>query len=318
MIARDGAFSPSEWIVGEYLTKPESPVMPHIAGLERFAPYGLHDGVSVIMAEPGAGKSALALHMALWCSLSDRVKTAVVSLEMAASDCYVRMASEYSAMGVDATLRLFRWSDAQRMRRDTWGLIESGETDEVRVAKGGVDALVDSVRSLERATSDTLIVTDETRLHDIDALVARIDEYADAGVRLVVVDYLQLIEAREADGMYEAVTTAMHRLKDVGHRRRVVILLVCSMSREGVKSNNMHGGAGSSAIEYDAEMVIRISASEDVRFKDEEAYARAGNPSRAVAVSVGKNRHGEVTTGDDADVMRFWPRTNYFAAPPAS
>lgn len=82
------------------------------------------------------------------------------------------------------------------------------------------------------------------------------------GVKLVAVDYLQLLRADGAQGRYETVTEASRGLKECAKRNNVALLALCQTSREFEKEGRdprLSDLRESGQIEQDADSVIFLS-----------------------------------------------------------
>lgn len=246
---------------------------------------GLFPGVTVVAGEPGAGKSTNGLNIAS--NVADRGRGAVFfSAEMDRTECVLRLLSLYSGE--------FEWARAWKSM--------TGVAQTVRMAASkGIDfetavskcrdgnVVLNALNNWPLA--NRLAVLENTRSADIVNIIRRID----AGERhrdgdsfrspLYVVDYAQAldVDAYERDvSEYERVTAVSNVFRDTAKELRVPILLIAAMNRDSTKDKRptMHGLRGSSALEYDAKVVLILQKNEVPGFVD---------------MHVVKNRYGNLT-----------------------
>lgn len=300
MATRAARFCEPDWALDEYLADPPRFVPTHISGLDEWMPGGLRAGVNLVMAEPGAGKSALGCHLA-YSAAMDGLRAAFVSMEMPADQCWVRMAAEHAARS-GGRLTAFSWGDDDRWRRETHRRVASGEMTPEQAA--AADPLLRAANALWR-DAPGLVVSDVRGATDAGAVCAEVASLTGAGCSLIVVDYLQRMTA-PGSSRYESLTAATHALTDTLRDAGAVGVVISSMGREARRGGDAMGGAdGTGAIEYDAESVWRLS-------RDEEATVPGHPEARVIAVSVVKSRHGRVTTKDSPILVRWQPDTNVF------
>ncbi len=234
---------------------------------------GLVPGIHVLMGQPGAGKSALALDMALRVALG-RGRVLYVSAEMDRMQCLARLCSNLTAQGADGLepVRWGRWESMGRM-----------------CPKGGEDAGTAALRALARLAPG-LAVADGGAAVTAPGLASVTKAAAQAGADLIVVDYLQRIGWPPGTGpedAYQAISKASESLAKTAKAARVPMLVLSSMNRASMKDGKptLSGGRGSASIEYDAVTVMQLMAEGDT----------GGDGLRPVALHVLKNRRGRVT-----------------------
>lgn len=301
-------FDPIDFITGDYLDQRE-PVRTHMPGVDAMLSGGLQPGVWNIMAEPGAGKSAFGLQMAFFNAFEkntvDEKNTVVyVSLEMPAHQCWARIASSLSKTdtGRDMGLEPFMWSDVPRLGRETARRLRNadGDLERWRVTEAD-DAFVKATKQLMRVCPN-LLITDAPEARNIETLQYIVRTVAaSSGATLVVIDYMQQIVTEPGAKVYDRVTQVSAALKDIANEMKIPLLVIVSMNRETMrgKDPDMHGGAGSSSIEYDAVGVITLQNDKDESTPE----------CRHVKLKVHKNRYGQSGGGV---TLEYFPAYNLF------
>lgn len=224
---------------------------------------GFRPGQMVIVAaRPGVGKSTIGVDFMRHLSIVERVPTLMFSLEMSQDEINERILAAESGV----TLTDIR---AGRLGAEAWQRIEK--------AKG----VIENAPMHVDATPETTIV-------DIIAktkmMVARY------GVRLVVIDYLQLLSSggRRAESRQQEVSQWSRQIKLLSKSAGIPIITVAQLNRG---PENRDGGKPkpsdlreSGALEQDADIILLLHRDE-IRNPDSE---KAGE----VEVIVGKNRGG--------------------------
>lgn len=278
-----------------------------IEALDAYLVDGMAPGVHVLMAQPGAGKSALALQVSMNVA---RMGGHVLycSLEMTRQQCLARCCSSLSA--TTPGLTDFYWSGWERMGRQT-------QREASRYCFPDREALLDFLRSTPggtalyslRSSCPGLVFADGREVDSIAALSQTATEAAGAGLDLLVVDYLQRVrppeDAREGD-RYRQVTEVSNGLTTLTKDLRIPALVISSMNREamGTGRPTMGGARGSGEIEYDAVTIWQLMRGRGL--PDEGG-------SRMVELHLVKNRRGPVTDEDDPVCLLFDGRHNSFS-----
>ena len=240
---------------------------------------GIRPGVTVIGGEPGAGKSAMALQMAANVALAGS-RVLYVSLEMDYQQCAARVAS-YASTTQGDPLKPFSWSRAWETARAARHRIDQGTRDgraqEVmhELSHGG-DPVITAARFMAESMPGLAICADGSAA-DIERFEATAATACDLGARLVVLDYLQLLQAPGLSD-YERTGAVSKALTALATAHGVPFVVLSSLSRDGGRSPDMHAYRGSGQIEYDAGLAVLLTK---------------GDGPGAVALHVVKNRHGE-------------------------
>jgi replicative DNA helicase len=223
----------------------------------------------ILAARPSVGKTAFALNIARNAAVEASMPVAVFSLEMSADQLGKRLITTESGL--------------------------SGEK-----IKGGVKLeqyeWVQLEETLKRLARAPLYIDDTPGIPIMEFRTKAKRLVKQKGVRLIVVDYLQLMQGpAELRGLREQEVAAISRtLKATAKELNVPIIALSQLSRNAVQRT---GGTGkpqlsdlreSGSIEQDADMVIFIHRPDFVGMSD--------NPEdreRAILV-IAKHRNGEV------------------------
>ena len=223
---------------------------------------GLRGGdLIVLAARPAMGKSALALNIAR--KASEHITVAVVNQEMIAEQCVDRQFASEARVNTTSIRN---------------GILASRTDDHARMA--------DAAEALHGLPIHWL---------DVSCTVSRLRSLArrlkarEPNLGLLVVDYLQLLEAEDRRQNREQQVAGMSRgLKLLAKELKICVLLLSQLNR-GVemrenKRPRMADLRESGAIEQDADMVIFI-------YREEE-YNPDTEKRGLAEVIVSKNRHG--------------------------
>lgn len=228
--------------------------------------HGLHPGQLVVVgARPGIGKSTLAVDFARAASIGQGLPSLVLSMEMDEDEVTERVLAAEAAVPV-ADLR------SGRLRGEDWERLS---------------AAVERVRSAP--------------LHVLDISGASITELrAQArkmlrkhGIKLLVVDYLQLIESQgRVENRQIEVSGFSRKLKLLGKELGVPVVLVAQLNR-GPEARQDHKPQmsdlrESGGIENDADMVLLIHRP--------DAYERDDPRMGEADLILAKHRGGPTTT----------------------
>ena len=264
---------------------------------------GLAPGCHVLMAQPGAGKSALALHVAM-CVAAQGGRVLFASTEMTRQQCLARLSAAvaHSTPGIPD----YYWSAWEQMGRNARREMAAFDLD----AQGRHDylgnfAAIRALRELRR-TCPGLAVSDDARVASVAALRETCADGREAGMDLLVVDYLQRLrppDGCEREDQFRQVTETSRALMDMARELSLPVLVISSMNREAMRSKeaSMSGGRGSGDIEFDAVSIWQL-------MRDGED----GGGNQRVALHVTKNRRGP-TTGERPLRLLFDTRHNTFS-----
>lgn len=224
----------------------------------------------ILAARPSVGKTAFALNIARNASVDHHIPVAFFSLEMSAKQLIKRLMTTESGLPAD------KIKGGSKLEEVEWEQLEY------------------RLKNLTRAP----LYVDDTPGIPIMEFRTKVKRLVTTkGVRLVIVDYLQLMQGpKELRGMREQEVASISRaLKATAKELNVAIIALSQLSRQSV---NRQGGNGkpqlsdlreSGSIEQDADMVLfvhrpdYVGMSEDIasREKTEIIIAKHRNGSTA-------------------------------------
>ena len=225
---------------------------------------GLQNSDLIIIAgRPSMGKTAFALNIAQYAALEAGVPVAIFSLEMAREQLATRMLSAEARV------------DSQRLRK---GFL--GETDwpKLTTAAGRL--------------SDAPIYIDDTPAITVMEMKAKSRRLkADAGLGLVVLDYLQLMRGSSfKDSREQEISEISRSLKALAKELSLPVIALSQLNRKVEDRTNrrpqMADLRESGAIEQDADVIAFI-------YRDEVYNRSDDNPEKGMAeIIIGKQRNG--------------------------
>lgn len=222
---------------------------------------GLRPGqVVVIGARPGVGKTISGLDFARHAAMRLKLPTLFFSLEMSESEIGDRSLAAESKVGLKAIRE-------NELSKDDWDRI-ARKQDAIQLAPLVVDDSAHCTLGRIRARLRGMARTDPARL--------------------VVVDYLGLMEAPKADNRERQVAELSRGIKLLAKEFKVPIVALSQLNRESTKRNDrrptMSELRDSGAIEQDADIVILLHR--------EDAYDKESPRAGEMDVIVEKNRNG--------------------------
>lgn len=210
-------------------------VATHIRTLDYFTYGGFNGGNLVILAaRPSVGKTTIAMQIAQAAS-ADNNKTLVFSLEMTKKEL------------------------VQRLLQST-GLVSQYELVTHDINWDNFE------RALGMVVNSNLIINDDAyNIHDIRHKI--ITSVKTQGVKMVVIDYLQLIKGADPRmSMNDQVGELTSALKQTAKQCNIPIIVLSQLSRESVRENRspqLYDLRSSGAIEQDADIVVMLERSKD-------------------------------------------------------
>jgi KaiC/GvpD/RAD55 family RecA-like ATPase len=140
------------------------------------------------------------------------------------------------------------------------------------------------VASCEDAGSHLWVA--ERPRRELPAVLELCQQAVDAGCRLIVVDYLQLVSVPGVSKRDEALTTISNELQSFCYRNGVNTLALSQLNRSTTANTEaaptLHGLAGSSALENDADQIVLL---------DHTSKAEVAG-GKTLTAMLDKNRHG--------------------------
>ncbi len=230
----------------------------------------------ILAARPGVGKSSLAMSLAYNIASQHQGTVAVFSLEMGREQLVQRLLAMETKI------------DSHRLRI---GNIPDHELRIVMEAMGRMAALPIYIE-------DTAGVT----LMDVRSKARRLQ--AQAGIDLIVIDYLQLMQGRRSDNRVQEVSEISRGLKGLARELNVPVLALSQLSR-AVEGRATHVPMlsdlrESGSIEQDADIVMFIYR--------EEMYDQNTDKKGIAELHIAKHRNGPVGMVP----MRFEANTTRF------
>lgn len=252
-------------------------------------------GLYVLAARPGVGKTSLALKIVANIAGHSEEKNGVLffSLEVDRKDLVKKLLSAEASIEFKA--------------------MEDGSLD-----SPSMDRLAETAKAFKSWALDLMDVSDLT-VQGLRSIVKRRMLESNNQLKLVVLDYLQLLNSARSDASeYEKVSEISRVLKVMARELRIPVLALSQMSRESEKGVGSAPRAprlsdlrGSGSIEQDADAVIFIH-----RADSGDGPKAHGEECRRIQVIVAKNRFGPTGLAN----MHFFPAKMRFemAAPEPS
>ena len=215
----------------------------------------------VIAARPSMGKTSLALNIADYVAVEERVPVAIFSLEMSASELTKRMLCSRARVNSQKLKSSFKDDDVWQRLSDAAGELTSASIFIDDNADIGIMELRSKIRRLKSQ-------------HDIG---------------LLIIDYIQLMGSdRYLENRVQEIASISRGLKVMGRDFNIPVIAVSQLSREPEKHNRrpiLSDLRESGAIEQDADLIIFIHREEIYDRENDEVKGRAD-------VNVAKHRNG--------------------------
>jgi len=217
----------------------------------------------IIAGRPAMGKTAFALNIAQHVALETALPVAVFSLEMSKEQLSMRLLSSEARV------------DSQRLRK---GFL--GETDwpKLTTAAG-------------RLSEAPIYIDDTAALMVLEMKAKARRLKAEAGLGLIVVDYIQLMRSgMSKDSREQEISEISRSLKALAKELNVPVIALSQLNRKVEDRTNrrpqMADLRESGAIEQDADVIIFI-------YRDEVYNKDENNPDKGIAeIIIGKQRNG--------------------------
>lgn len=227
---------------------------------------GLHGGQMIIIAgRPGMGKSTVAMDLARSCSIKHKLPAVVFSLEMSKTDLTMRLLS------AEAEIKLSQMRSGSMTDRD-WQKI---------------------VRRMGEISDAPLFIDDSPNLTimEIRAKARRLKQRH--GLRLIVVDYLQLMTSgKRVESRQQEVSEFSRQMKLLAKELDVPVVALSQLNRGPEQRTDKRPMLSdlreSGSLEQDADVVILVHRPDAWDSED----PRAGEADLIVA----KHRNGETRT----------------------
>lgn len=229
-----------------------------ISGIDKYLDGGIgRKEVMVIAGVPGSGKTTLAMNIAD--EVSKEGAVLIFSTEMSSRELLERQLVCYSGVPMD------------RVRNPAIRI--SGEASKLVTAKGVIEGFSQKIVSGALDISD---IESHTRSFCTGNEVS-----------LIVVDYIQKVNNKLANGDVERISSVSARLKDLAMRYDVAVIGLAQLNRTvGDEKPKMRHLKGSSQIEQDASQILFLYCTEQDRMGNE--------PTIPVQGIFDKNRRGSI------------------------
>jgi replicative DNA helicase len=232
---------------------------------------GLHPGeMIVIAARPSMGKTSLAMNIAEHAVVEQRIPVGVFSLEMTAESLILRMLCSRARVN---------------LRSIREGFLAERDFPKLTGAAGKLAAA-------------PLFIEDTSTLSILQLRAKARRMHTQYGVRLFIVDYLQLLHstARRTDNRQQEIADISNGIKALAKELKVPVIVLSQLNREVEKEKNRKPRLSdlreSGAIEQDADLVgllYRPSGGDD-----EDAPAGQEQDAAPVNLLIAKQRNGPV------------------------
>lgn len=235
---------------------------------------GLHPGeMVVIAARPSMGKTSLAMNIAEYVAIEQKLPVGVFSLEMTSESLVLRMLCSRSRVNL-------------RNVRD--GFLAERDFPKLTGAAG-------------KLASAPLFIDDSSGLSILQLRAKARRMSQQYGIKLFVIDYLQLLHstARRAENRQQEIADISSGVKSLAKELNVPVIVLSQLNRELEREKNrkprMSDLRESGAIEQDADLVGLLYKPSS---GDEDDSAGGGEEQDAVPVNllIAKQRNGP--TGD--------------------
>ncbi len=235
-------------------------------------------GVYVLAARPGVGKTSLALRIVqgIVSHPENPQRVLFFSLEVDRRDLVKKLIAAV-------------------------GKIEFRGLDMGTLPEQEYERLEETIRQISDWPMEMMDVADLT-VHRVRSVVKRRMLETNNGLKLVVIDYLQLLQATRSDqDEYSKISEITRVLKVMAQELKIPIVALSQMSRDSEKGTaprepRLSDLRGSGSIEQDADAVLFIHRVDSEDMHGPDAH-------RTIKVIIAKNRFGE--TGHT--LMRFFP-----------
>ncbi|MCL6275569.1 replicative DNA helicase [Muricauda sp. 2012CJ35-5] len=225
----------------------------------------------IVAARPGMGKTALTLSMARNIAVNSEIPVAFFSLEMSSVQLITRLISSETGLS------------SEKLRT---GRLEKHEWEQLNV----------KVKALEKAP---LFIDDTPSLSIFDLRAKARRLASQHGIRLIVIDYLQLMTAggsQKGGNREQEISTISRNLKALAKELDVPVIALSQLSRAvetrgGSKRPILSDLRESGAIEQDADIVSFIYRPEYYKIDEWDDEERTPTQGQAEFI-VAKHRNG--------------------------
>ncbi|MCL4366482.1 replicative DNA helicase, partial [Patescibacteria group bacterium] len=196
---------------------------------------GMQDSNLIILASrPGQGKTSMALNIAQYVAVSAGLPVGIFSLEMSQEELVDRL--------------LIGQADIEAWKLKT-GRLDEKDFDKLSLAMGEL--------------AEAPIFIDDTPGISISEMRTKARRLqVEHGLRLLIVDYLQLVHGRNLENRVQEVSEISQNLKNLARELKIPVLAISQLSRaveqRGTRRPQLADLRESGAIEQDADVVMFI------------------------------------------------------------
>ena len=251
---------------------------------------GLHGGeMIVIAARPSVGKTALAMNIAEYVAIDERLPVGVFSLEMTAESLVLRMLCSRSRVN---------------LRNVREGFLAERDFPKLTGAAG-------------KLSGAPLFIDDSSGLSILQLRAKARRMYQQYGVKLFVIDYLQLVHStsRRAENRQQEIADISSGIKALAKELNVPVIVLSQLNREVEREKGrpprLSDLRESGAIEQDADVVglLYRPANKD---DDDSASDAASAEAHPVNLLIAKQRNGPAN--EDVCLTFLKPYTRFESA----
>ncbi len=229
---------------------------------------GFHGGeMIVVAARPSVGKTSLAMNIAEHAAIDQKLPVGVFSLEMTAESLVLRMLCSRARVN---------------MRSVREGFLVERDFPKLTQAAG-------------KLAGSPLFIDDTPGLSILQLRARARRMYQQHGIKLFVVDYLQLLHstARRAENRQQEIADISNGIKSIAKELDVPVIVLSQLNREVEKEKNRKPRLSdlreSGAIEQDADLVALLYRAAS---GEEDEGPREDQDSLAVNLLIAKQRNG--------------------------
>lgn len=227
---------------------------------------GFHNSdLIIVAARPSMGKTALGLSIALNVAVYNQIPTAFFSIEMSSTQIAVRLISAESRI------------DQQSIRT---GKLRQDDHDRI-------------IKSLGRLSDAPFIIDDSPMLNILELKAKCRRLKAEHDIKLIIIDYLQLIHAPKAESREREISIISQTLKQIAKELEIPVISLAQLNRS-VESRTdkrpmLSDLRESGSIEQDADVVMFVNRPERYGIMEFEDGSSTENMGEII---VGKQRNG--------------------------
>ncbi len=219
---------------------------------------------STVAAGTGSGKTLMGLNMAAT-ELQRGGTVGFLSLEMTLQQLGTRLYAIITETPVNLIERGARYDTSQK------------------------EQVCRKLTELREETGARFYACDDSINHPEEVL-RYLGELVDKGCRMIVIDYLQLLAARDSETLFSSVSNVSAYVREFARTERIVTVGLSQLNRTTSANYKdrpiVQGLMGASSLENDSDQVLLL---------DHSRFERDGDLARTWAI-LGKNRHG--STGE--------------------